>query len=155
MGADGARPRDFRGGPMTTAPMNPLAGPAGPGKYSTRTDNLQMPSQYYGEGVETAAIQSGAKLASTSDVKGTPASAIRQAALTPLYAPTQRPEVPITEGIDMGAGAGSEALMMRQADDTNFRTAISEYMPVLNFISDQPNTSPETRAAIKQLMDNL
>jgi hypothetical protein len=50
---------------MTTAPMNPLAGPAGPGKYSTRTDNLQMGSQFYGEGVETAAIKSGAPLART------------------------------------------------------------------------------------------
>jgi hypothetical protein len=80
---------------------------------------------------------------------------VREAALTPLYAPSQRPEEPITTGINMGPGAGSEALMMRQEDDTNFRTAISEYMPVLNFISDQPNTSPETRAAIKKLMDNL
>jgi hypothetical protein len=43
--------------------MNPLAGPAGPGKYSTRTDNLQMGSIAYGEGVETAAIKSGAPLA--------------------------------------------------------------------------------------------
>jgi hypothetical protein len=114
-----------------------------------------MPSQYYGEGVETAAIKSGAKLASTPDVKGTPASAVREAALTPLYSPTQRPDTPIQEGIDMGPGAGSEALAMRQEDDTNFRTAISEYRPVLNFISDQPNTSPETRAAIKKLFDSL
>jgi hypothetical protein len=135
--------------------MNPLAGPAGPGKFSTRTDNLQMPSQFYGEGVETAAIKSGAKLASTPDVKGTPASAVREAALTPLYSPTQRPDTPIQEGINMGPGAGSEALAMRQEDDTNFRTAISEYRPVLNFISDQPNTSPETRAAIKKLFDSL
>jgi hypothetical protein len=140
---------------MTTAPMNPLAGPAGPGKYSTRTDNLKMGSIAYGEGIETQAIKSGAALASTPDVKGTPASAVRQAALTPLYAPTERPDTPVTEGIDMGAGAGSEAIVMPQEDDTNFRTAISEYMPVLNFISDQPNTSPETRAAIKRLLDNL
>jgi hypothetical protein len=140
---------------MTTAPMNPLAGPAGPGKYSTRTDNLKMGSIAYGEGVETQAIKSGAALASTPDVKGTPASAVRQAALTPLYAPTERPDTPVTEGIDIGAGAGSEAIVMPQEDDTNFRTAISEYMPVLNFISDQPNTSPETRAAIKKLLDNL
>jgi hypothetical protein len=140
---------------MTTAPMNPLAGPAGPGKYSTRTDKLDMGSTSYGEGVETAAIQSGAPLAKTGDVKGTPASAVRQAAITPLYAPTQRAEEPITTGIDMGAGAGSEALAMRKEDDTNFRAAITAYKPVLNFISDQPNTSPETRAAIRQLWDNL
>jgi hypothetical protein len=140
---------------MTTAPMNPLAGPSGPGKYSTRTDKLEMGSTSYGEGVETAAIKSGAPLASTPDVKGTPASAVREAALTPLYSPTQRPDTPIQEGIDMGPGAGSEALAMRQEDDTNFRTAISEYRPVLNFISDQPNTSPETRATIKKLFDSL
>ena len=140
---------------MTTAPMNPLAGPAGPGKYSTRTDKLDMGSTSYGEGIETAAIQSGAPLAKTGDVKGTPASAVRQAAITPLYAPTERSEEPITTGIDMGAGAGSEALAMRQDDDTNFRAAIAAYKPVLNFISDQPNTSPETRAAIRQLWDNL
>ena len=140
---------------MTTAPMNPLAGPAGPGKYSTRTDKLDMGSTSYGEGIETAAIQSGAPLSKTGDVKGTPASAVRQAAITPLYAPTERSEEPITTGIDMGAGAGSEALAMRQDDDTNFRAAIAAYKPVLNFISDQPNTSPETRAAIRQLWDNL
>jgi hypothetical protein len=85
--------------------MNPLAGPAGPGKYSTRTDNLQMPSQYYGEGVETAAIKSGAPLSTTPDVRPEP--------ITGLYAPTQRPEEPITTGIDIGAGSGSEALVMQ------------------------------------------
>jgi hypothetical protein len=85
--------------------MNPLAGPAGPGKYSTRTDNLEMPSQYYGEGVETAAIKSGAPLATTPDVRPQP--------ITELYAPSQRPEEPITAGIDMGEGPGSGALMMQ------------------------------------------
>jgi hypothetical protein len=140
---------------MTTAPMNPLAGPSGPGKFSTRTDKLDMGSTSYGEGQETAAIKSGATLATTPDVKGTPASAVREAAITPLYAPTERPDVPIQEGIDMGPGAGSEALAMRQEDDTNFRAAITSYKPVLNFIADQPNTSPETRAAIRQLWDNL
>jgi len=38
----------------------PLAGAAGPGKFSKRTD---LPSQYYGEGVETASVKSGAPLA--------------------------------------------------------------------------------------------
>ena len=83
--------------------MNPLAGPAGPGKFATRTDNLQMPSQYYGEGVETAAIKSGAPLASTPDVK--PQS------ITPLFAMSDETR-PITAGLDRGPGPGSEALMM-------------------------------------------
>jgi len=94
---------------VTTAPMNPLAGPAGPGKYSTRTDKLEMPSQYYGEGVETAAIQSGAPLAATPNVRPQP--------VTELYAPTQRPEEPITSGIDMGEGPGSSALMMAKSSE--------------------------------------
>ena len=101
---------------MTTAPMNPLAGPAGPGKYATRTDNLQMGSIAYGEGVETQAIKSGAPLAKTGDVKGMPSSEVRSAAqgpVTELYAPTERPEEPITAGIDMGPGPGSEALIMQ------------------------------------------
>jgi len=94
---------------VTTAPMNPLAGPAGPGKYSTRTDNLQMGSIAYGEGVETAAIQSGAPLATTPGAKPTP--------VTELYAPTQRPDEPITSGIDMGEGPGSSALMMAKSSE--------------------------------------
>ena len=88
---------------MTTAPMNPLAGPAGPGKYSTRTDNLEMGSIAYGEGVETAAIKSGAPLAKTADVKAQP--------VTELFAMSDETR-PITSGIDRGPGPGSEALMM-------------------------------------------
>jgi hypothetical protein len=95
--------------------MNPLAGPAGPGKYSTRTDNLQMGSIAYGEGVETAAIKSGAPLAKTGDVKGMPSSEVRSVAqgpITELFAPSERPEEPITTGINRGEGPGSEVLMM-------------------------------------------
>jgi hypothetical protein len=96
--------------------MNPLAGPAGPGKFSTRTDNLQMGSTAYGEGVETQAIKSGAPLSETPDVRPARAGDVREAAgqgpVTELYAPSQRPDEPITSGIDRGDGLGSNALMM-------------------------------------------
>ncbi len=99
--------------------MNPLAGPAGPGKFSTRTDQLQMGSTAYGEGVETQAIKSGAPLSKTADVRPARAGDVREAAtqspLTELYAPTARPNEPITAGIDMGAGPGSSALMMQKS----------------------------------------
>jgi len=88
---------------MTTAPMNPWAGPAGPGKYSTRTDKLEMGSIGYGEGVETQAIQSGAPLSKTADVRPAP--------ITELFAMSDETR-PITSGLDMGPGPGSEALMM-------------------------------------------
>ena len=91
---------------MTTAPMNPLAGPAGPGKYSTRTDNLEMGSIAYGEGGETDAILKGAKLSKTADVKPTP--------VTELFALSDETR-PITAGLDRGDGPGSEALMMNKS----------------------------------------
>jgi hypothetical protein len=99
--------------------MNPLAGPAGPGEFSTRTDNLQMGSTAYGEGVETQAIKSGAPLSKTPDVRPARAGDIREAAgqspLTELYAPSARPNEPITAGIDMGAGPGASALVMQKS----------------------------------------
>ena len=93
----------------------PLAGASGPGKFSKRTD---LPSQYYGEGVETASVKSGAPLAATrgvaDNVGGRPASApIVSAPVTELFAPTERPDEPITAGIDMGAGPGSAILGMQ------------------------------------------
>jgi len=98
--------------------LNPLAGPAGPGKFSTRTDKLELGSTAYGEGVETQAIKSGAPLAKTADVRPARAGDVREAAtqgpVTELYAPSQRPNEPITSGIDMGAGPGSSALMMQK-----------------------------------------
>jgi hypothetical protein len=95
-------------------PVNPLAGVSGPGKFSVRDD---IPSSSYGEGVETAAIKAGAPLAKTADVRPTSLSAQGMAPsqmekITPLYAPSQRPDEPITAGSIMGAGPGPEALGM-------------------------------------------
>ena len=101
--------------------MNTLAGPAGPGKFSTRTDKLQMGSTAYGEGVETQAIKSGAPLAKTADIRparaGDVREAVTQAPVTELFAPTERPNEPITAGIDRGAGPGSSALMMAKSSE--------------------------------------
>jgi hypothetical protein len=96
--------------------MNPLAGPAGPGKFSTRTDKLEMGSTAYGEGVETQAIKSGAPLSETADAVSEPSGRLRQAQapVTGLFAETERPDEPITAGIDRGEGPGSEALRMNK-----------------------------------------
>ena len=98
--------------------MNPLAGPAGPGKFSTRTDKLELGSTAYGEGVETQAIKSGAPLAKTGDVRPARAGDVREAAaaapLTGLFAMSDETR-PITAGLDRGPGPGSEALMMSKS----------------------------------------
>ena len=82
----------------------PLAGVSGPGKFSVRED--LPPSENYGDRKQMQ-----------EDIAGAPTSAepaAKPEPLTGLFAPTQRPEVPITTGIAMGEGAGPEALMMNQ-----------------------------------------
>lgn len=109
----------------------PLAGAAGPGKFSKRTD-MDLGSIAYGEGVETAAIQAGAPLAKTADVRGVPASEVRQAAqesVTPLFAPSQRPDEPITSGIALGAGPGPEVLGMRPAPVEKYSDTLAKLLP--------------------------
>ena len=141
----------------------PLAGVAGPGPFSVRTDGLSLPSAGYGEGVETQAIKQGAPLAKTPDVRGAQGSQVKEAAqkaapVTSLYAPTERPQEPVTTGIAMGPGAGPEVMGQAapmSADDMAFRANIMDYLPVLSYVASLPNTSPETRKAIRQLRDSL
>ena len=114
--------------------MNPLAGPSGPGKYSTRPDQLNLGSTSYGEGGETAAINTAAPKSKTrgvaDDVGGRPANPVSQAPVTPLYAPSERPNESITNGIDIGDGAGSEALMMQsQFANRRLSDVLAEMLP--------------------------
>ena len=109
----------------------PLAGAAGPGKFSKRTD---LPSSGYGEGVETAAIQQGAPLAKTPDTRPMSQSAMGMAPsqverVTPLFAPSQRPDEPITAGIGMGAGPGPEVLGVRPMVEEKLSDALAQMLP--------------------------
>ena len=78
---------------------------------------MSLGSTSYGEGGETAALNTAAPKAKTrgiaDDVGGRPSNPVAQAPVTPLFAPSERPNEPITNGIDVGPGAGSEALMMQ------------------------------------------
>ena len=121
---------------MTTAPMNPLAGASGPGKYSVRSDKLDMGSTSYGEGKATQEIKSGAPLATTPDVRGARGGDVREAAtqapqepVTGLFAPSQRPGEPITAGIPMGAGAGPEVLVMKPQMTEKYSDTLAKLLP--------------------------
>jgi hypothetical protein len=91
-------------------PTNP-APVSGPGALSERTDGgaidgmTQPQQQYtgmpYGQNKAVNEQQAGASMA------GNP---FPFSDLTPLSAPTTRPEEPITHGIDIGPGGGSEVL---------------------------------------------
>ena len=103
---------------MTTAPMNPKAGVSGPGKYSVRTDNLELGSTAYSEGKDTQAILSGAPLNKTDNVNPARAGDVREAAtkaqVTGLYAMSDEVR-PISSGLDTGDGPSSKALMMNKS----------------------------------------
>jgi len=114
---------------------NPLAGPSGPGKYSTRTDKLSLGSTSYGD--DTAALNTAAPKSKTrgvaDDVGGRPANPVSQTPITPLYAQSERPDEPITNGINMGPGAGSEALMMQsQFADRKLSDILVDMIPFDN-----------------------
>jgi len=89
-----------------------MAGVSGPGKFSKRTDGLSFESTEYGSGVANAANKAGAPLAKTPDVRPTSRSEMGMAPsqITPLYAPSERGDEPITAGIAMGPGPGPEIM---------------------------------------------
>lgn len=109
---------------MTAEPMNPKAGPSGPGSFSKRTDLL--PSAYYGEGQETQDIKAAAAEAKTAGIADRP---VKAAPITDLFATTQRPEEPITSGIRGGEGPGPEVLGMRPPQQESLSQILSKMLP--------------------------
>ena len=112
--------------------VNPIKGASGPGKYAKRLD--RMPANFYGDQKQTGEIASGAPIATTPNVRPTPASDVKQAAsmgeVTPLFAPSQRPTEPVTSGVDLGAGSGSDALMMKSLYSNNkVSDALAQMLP--------------------------
>lgn len=107
---------------MAEQPVNPLAGVAGPGPFSTRTDQLNFQSDYYGQGIEDKMLREAQPLAETPDVRGMPSSQVREAAtrepITELYAPSQRQDEPVTSGINIGDGPTSAVLGLPQQTES-------------------------------------
>jgi hypothetical protein len=148
------------------APNKPAV-QSGPGAMSQRTDGgpaskqavKQMTGMPYGENQDFNNLESSAPMAKAVEAKPLPPSAIDSAAqdrtVIPLHAPTQRPNEPVTTGAPIGPGAGPEALGLSNQPDDNFRANLAMYMPALSFIAGRSETSPETRAVIRQLRDML
>ena len=101
---------------------------SGPASLSKRTDDGRkqavryMAGGQYGEGKRILEQQQGAPMAGKPQV--TPGLRSRQLSadqpITPLFAPTRSPEEPLTTGIDVGPGMGSEILQQRPSAPTLF-----------------------------------
>jgi hypothetical protein len=116
---------------------NPMQGVSGPGKFAKRTD-LQYQSTGYGDGVAMQQQMQGAPVATTPDVRGATNTQVRQAAaqaapqeaITSLFAPSNRPNEPVTTGAAIGPGAGPEALMMQsQFAQTKISDTLAQMLP--------------------------
>ena len=111
---------------------NPMQGVSGPGPYAKRTD-LSYQSQSYGDGVAYDAAKSGAPLATAPKnplLSQAPQITTPSGTTAGLYDKTTRPNEPITSGIDMGAGPGSSALMMKsQFAQDKLSNTLSQMLP--------------------------
>jgi hypothetical protein len=122
---------------------NPVRGVSGPGKFAKRTD-LQVQSTGYGDKVAYDANKSAAPLATAqkspllSQAPEVPTSAPAQQPVTSLYEPTQRPDEPITHGVDIGAGGGSDALSMPAQVQNQYTNAYDTFQAM----AANPNASP-------------
>lgn len=96
-------------------PNNP-APVSGPGALSQRTDGgPAQPARYisglpYGQGQETYDQQTAAPMAGTTSTPAPSLAGLQLPEVTPLMAPTSRPNESITSGIDLGVGPTSAAL---------------------------------------------
>jgi hypothetical protein len=104
-----------RGGFRPTAPQNNpanVSATGGAGQSGTQPARY-MSGLAYGQGQAQMQQQTSAPMAGNPVAAAQPMAAMPQITpITPIDAPTQRPDVPITNGIDEGPGAGSEALTL-------------------------------------------
>jgi hypothetical protein len=124
-------------------PSNP-APVSGPGALSKRTDGgpgAMQGAKYvsglpYGQGQEFQDVQQMAPMEaatptpSATSVGAAPAQLQAMQPPVPLTAPTQRPNEPVTTGIDHGPGAGSE-VMPRAQQFQNPYSLSSSLQPLL------------------------
>lgn len=98
-------------------PENP-APVSGPGALSQRTDGGPTQGAKYMSGMpygqNTYDQQTAAPMAAAQPAPTAPEIAMP----TPLMAPTERPDEPITAGINRGEGPGSEVMMDRPSPPT-------------------------------------
>jgi hypothetical protein len=76
--------------------------------------------------------------------------------VTPLTAPSERPDEPVTTGIAMGPGAGPEAVTLpSNQDNDQDRQRLMSYLPALEAVALSPNSSQAFRNYVRVLRASL
>lgn len=140
-------------------PQNP-SGVSGPGPLSKRTDGgpaqalKDLPDAKYGENSQFQALQQGASLSASPSPQGQaqpfdanalpPNPAAGQ--VTPLSAPTARPNEPVTSGASMGPGPGPSALGPQPSQVAQQDIGkLSQSLPFFEMMANMPDANPSTR----------
>jgi hypothetical protein len=100
------------GGMRPTAPQNNpanVSGVGGAGQSGTQAPQY-ISGLPYGQGQATMQQQQSAPMAGSPTPTAAPMPMPSLPSVTPLTAPTERPDEPLTAGMDFGPGPGSEAL---------------------------------------------
>lgn len=132
---------------------NPMQGVSGPGKYAKRTD-LSYQSNSYGDGVAYEAAKSGAALSTAPKspmLSQAPQVPTKQTPVTGLYDQTQRPEEPVTHGIDLGAGGGSDVLAMQDKGAGQYQSAYQMFQAM----AQDPNASPSLQYLAQRIQQGF
>lgn len=137
-------------------PSNP-APVSGPGKLSRRTDTHQpvrtMPGGDYGDGVAQVQAQQAAPLAASSNVvTPTQAQAVTAQMPTPLHAPSENPNQPVTAGADAGAGPGSSVLNLPTDSRDSLRAQYGPIMPALVAQAQSPYATQAFKDSVRAIL---
>lgn len=134
--------------------------PSGPGQFSQRTDkavsgaNTSLPNAMYGEAKEYEEQRTGADMAKSPSGGGPPVDigslmgAMRPEAVG-LGEESSMPDTPVTDGAALGPGAGPEVLTSSQP--TSSTAYLAAYLPALEWMADQPNSSDSARNLVRQM----
>jgi hypothetical protein len=139
-----------RGGDRPTAPQN-NPNNIGAGGGNTQSGNASGFAYGMNKAINEQSSQGNAAVAAMTPSGGT-APVLPQ--VTPITAPTELPNQPVTDGAALGPGMNTIPGLPQPpvADNTQFNQNIEAYRPVLTYIANQPSTSTDTRKVISLLL---
>lgn len=150
------------GGNRPTAPQNNYAVSATGGSGNSGTQPAQaMTGGQYGENKDMMELQTSAPMAASPTMAATPSmgrpySAPAGQQVVPLDAPTQRPDEPVTTGIDNTPGAGSEVMYANDRTLANEdRQRMLTALPTLSLLAESPSASNAFRNYVRYLRSVL
>jgi hypothetical protein len=146
------------GGMRPTAPQNNpanVSATGGNGQSGQGQAARYIPGMAYGQGQATMQQQKSAPMA--AGPRPSAPAMPKLPNVMGLTEPTARPDEPITAGIDMGAGPGSEALSMpnQMTNQDPDMEMVRRFFPAMEFWASQPGASQATKDYVVYLRGTL